>query len=117
MLVFSWVSCNFTFFLLLKPGMTTNKPLVQQRKIIKKVCLRKKYAIQKRQQNLIDLKLQFSFTIIMTLFIFIDHLKNLYLQENSEDLGPEKSFKIWWHQFYFENISMQSIYQIHSFKA
>ena len=42
----------------------------------------------------------------MIFFIFIDHLKNLYLQLNAEDLGLEKSFKIWWHQFYFENISM-----------
>ena len=36
--------------------------------------------------------------------MFIDQLKNAYLQVHSSRLGPDMTFNIWWIQFYFENI-------------
>ena len=40
----------------------------------------------------------------MVLGVFVDQLKNAYLQVQSRSLGPEMTFNIWWTQFYFENI-------------
>ena len=40
----------------------------------------------------------------MVLGVFVDQLKNAYLQVQSRSLGPEMTFNIWWIQFYFENI-------------
>ena len=40
----------------------------------------------------------------MALGVFVDQLKNAYLQVHSSTLGPDMTFNIWWIQFYFENI-------------
>ena len=60
------------------------------------MVFRKRYCISRRQQNLIDLKLQYLFTNLVVLGVFIDQLKNAYLQD--------MTFNIWWMQFHLENI-------------
>ena len=40
----------------------------------------------------------------MAMGVFVDQLKNAYLQVHSRTLGPDMTFTIWWIQFYFENI-------------
>ena len=68
------------------------------------LLLRKRYCISRRQQNLIDIKLQYLFSNLMAMGVFVDQLKNAYLQVHSRTLGPDMTFTIWWIQFYFENI-------------
>ena len=48
--------------------------------------------------------MQYLFTNQMVLGVFVDQFKNAYLQVYSRTLGPDLTFKIWWIQFYFENI-------------
>ena len=99
-----WGLMHFYFFSSLKIKYVYFLFIQSRYTYLNLLSIRKRYCISKRQQNLIDLKLQYLFTNLMVLGVFVDQLKNAFLQVHSKSLGQDMTFNIWWIQFYFENI-------------
>ena len=67
-------------------------------------CFRKKYNIKKSFFNLIDIKLHFLYTILLNSIPPMDQIVNLYIETYYQNLGPFRSFNLWWSSFVLENL-------------
>ena len=68
--------------------------------------LRKKYQINRRQQNLMDIKFHFLYGFTM-FFIFCGHqIKNIFLEIFYEEIGIEIILKIFLNIYMIENIGI-----------
>ena len=67
-------------------------------------CFRKKYSIKKSLFNLIDIKLHFLYTILLNSVPLMDQIVNLYIETYYQNLGPFRSFNLWWSSFVLENL-------------
>ena len=65
---------------------------------------RKFHAIRKIQLNLLDLKLQYTFCMVMVYEVFFDQVKNILLQAYYDHLGLDTVFNSWWLSFLIENL-------------
>ena len=62
-------------------------------------CFSKRYSLKKRPHNLMDIKLNYVFALILSQVFVYDQTKNVFIGIFYESLGPEKAFKIWWLGF------------------
>ena len=69
-----------------------------------------KHAIRKSYQNIMDMKLQFWYTILLNNLIVIDQVMNIFIQLFYENIGPKNAFEIWWSMFLFENLGIILMY-------
>ena len=72
--------------------------------------LRHKYDIIKSYQNIMDIKLQFFYTLLLNQTNVIDQVMNIFLQIFYEKIGPNDAFSLWWSVFLFENIGQCRYY-------
>ena len=71
---------------------------------IKHFFKRKKYDIQKKICNIIDIKLHFLYTFLLNNINIGDQFMNLYIQIFYPTIGPIEAFDLWWSVFVFENL-------------
>ena len=65
---------------------------------------RHKYSIIKSYQNIMDIKLQFCYTLLLNQTIVLNAGMNIFLQIFYEQIGPDNAFELWWSVFLFEKI-------------
>ena len=70
-------------------------------------CFSKRYSLKKMPQNLMDIKLNYVFALILSQVFVYDQTKNVFIGIFYESLGPEKAFKIWWLGFLMDNFLSQ----------
>ena len=68
------------------------------------ILLSLKYDIKKSYQNVMDIKLQFWYTLFLNQLIPIDQVMNIIQQIFYENIGPKNAFDIWWSVLLFENL-------------
>ena len=66
--------------------------------------LRHKYDIIKSNQNIMDIKLQFCYTLLLNQTIVLINVTSIFLQIFYEKIGPNDAFLLWWSVFLFDNI-------------
>ena len=67
-----------------------------------------KHAIRKSYQNIMDIKLQFWYTILLNNLVCIDAVIFIFIQLFYENIGPKNAFEIWWYMYLFENLGKGS---------
>ena len=70
--------------------------------------LRHKYDIIKSNQNIMDIKLQFCYTLLLNQTIVLINVTSIFLQIFYEKIGPNNAFELWWSVFLFEKIGQCS---------
>ena len=80
----------------------TNK--VKNQVKLRQIIRRKRYGIIKRDQNLMDLTLNFVYGIVLISSLLFDQVKNVSLEVFNEDLGTELAFQLWLSGFIFDSI-------------
>ena len=70
--------------------------------------LRHKYDIIKSNQNIMDIKLQFCYTLLLNQTIVLINVTSIFLQIFYEKIGPNNAFELWWSVFLFEKIGQWS---------
>ena len=63
--------------------------------------------------NLLDLKLQYTFCMVMVYEVFFDQVKNILLQAYYDHLGLDTVFNAWWLSFLIENIGGEETGDFH----
>ena len=60
--------------------------------------------INRRQQNILNIKYQYIYTNVLLFFSSVDQFKNQYLEKNYSKLSLEEVFNMWTCVFVIENI-------------
>ena len=68
------------------------------------ILLSLKYDIKKSYQNVMDIKLQFWYTLFLNQLIPIDQVMNIIQQIFYENIGPKNAFDIWWSVLLIKNL-------------
>ena len=68
------------------------------------ILLSLKYDIKKSHQNVMDIKLQFWYTLFLNQIMPIDQVINIIQQIFYENIGPKNAFDIWLSVCLFENL-------------
>ena len=71
--------------------------------------LRHKYDIIKSNQNIMDIKLQFCYTLLLNQTIVLINVTSIFLQIFYEKIGPNNAFELWWSVFLFETSTTSAL--------
>ena len=66
---------------------------------------RKHHIIKRRNVNVLDLKLQYAYGMLVTAFLVLDQIKQVFMELYYNLLGPDSAFFYWILGHVVENLS------------
>ena len=73
------------------------------------LSFRKYHVIKRRNVNVLDLKLNYTYGMLVTTFLVLDQVKQTYLELYYDFLGPDSTFFYWTLGFFVENLGSRNV--------
>ena len=73
------------------------------------LSFRKYHVIKRRNVNILDLKLQYTYGMLVTTFMVLDQVKQIFLEFYYDFLGPNSAFFYWILGFFVENLGSRKV--------